>query len=331
MSQVKNTDYLYLSAYLRAKEAGLLTRERLERMAAAPDYAEAAKVLAECGYPELDKASDAEIEEAFAVRRAAVLDDIEKLCPEPALVDAFRLRFDYHNAKVLVKAEGAGTDGSGLLSRCGRVSGEVLAEAYDQDDWRAVPQALAAAIRGAKNTLARTANPQLADIELDKAYFGEFMALADSLSSDFCTRYGQLCIDTANLRSAVRCLRGGMDEGVLAAAVIDGGDIPAGPIARRVYSEGLEAVFTSRRLAEAAALGQKAVEGGPLTPFELACENAVTRFLGDAKYISIGPEAVVAYLAMLEGEIIAARTVLFGKRGGVSHETLRERLRDTYV
>lgn len=328
---MKDTDYLYLSAYLRAREAGLLRRERLERMAAAPDYAEAAKVLGECGYPELENASDSEIEAAFAARRAEVLDDMEKLCPEKALVEAFRLRYDYHNAKVLVKAEGMGVAGEELLSDCGRLPGEKLAEAYEQDDWRAVPSELAAAVREARTILAQTANPQRADMGLDKAYYKEMLALAETLSTDFLTRYARLSVDLANLRSSVRCLRGHMDEGVLAAAVIDGGNVPAGPLSRRVYGDGVAAVFTGKILAEAAELGEQALEGGRLTPFERACENTLTRFLGEAKYVSFGPEAVIAYLAMLEGEIVAARMVLLGKRGGVSHEELRERLREAYV
>ena len=331
MSKIESTDYLYLSAYLRAKEANLLRRERLERMVAAPDFDEAAKVLAECGYPELEGASDAELEAAFAARRIAVFDDMEKLCPEKALVDAARLRFDYHNAKVIVKGEASGAQSDRLLSDCGRVSAQKLREAADQDDWKSIPPDLAEAIREAKTILARTSNPQVTDMELDKAYYRELLFLTETLSNDFYTRYVRLCIDMSNLRSAVRCLRGHMDEGVLEAAVIEGGNIPAGPMVRRVYGDGITDTFTDRILAEAAQLGEAAAEGAPLAPFERASENALTRFLGEAKYVSFGPEAVVAYLAMLEGEIVAARMVLLGKRGGLSPEELRERLRDSYV
>lgn len=331
MSTIKDTDYVYLSTYIRAKEGGLLRRERLERMAAAPDFDEAAKVLAECGYPELEGASDAELEAAFAARREALLDDMEKLCPEPALVDAFRLRYDYHNAKVLVKSEGANVSGETLLSGCGRVSAEALSEAWEQDNWRSVPSTLAAAIREARSVLARTSNPQLADMGLDKAYYAELLALTQTLSTDFYTRYARLCIDTANLRSAVRCIRGHMDEGILRAALIDGGEVPVSRITRQVYGEGPAAVFTARSLAQAAALGQAAIEGAPLSAFERACDNALTRFLDEAKYVSFGPAPAVAYIAALEGEIVAARMVLLGKRGGLSHEALRERLRESYV
>ena len=331
MAKIASTDYLYLSAYLRAKEAGLLRRERLERMAAAPNADEAAKVLAECGYPELVGASDAELEAAFSARRTAVLDDMEKLCPEPALVDAARLRFDYHNAKVLVKGEAAGAAGKELMSDCGRISAAKLTEAFDQDDWRSVPPALAQAIRSARNTLARTSNPQVTDMELDRAYYKELLSLTETLYSDFYTRFVRLSIDISNLRSAVRCLRGHMDEGVLSAAVIEGGNIPAGPMVRRIYGDGITATFTGRSLEEPAALGEAAAEGAPLTPFERACDNALTRFLDEAKLVSIGSEAVVAYLAMLESEIVAIRMILQGKCGGVTNEALRERLRESYV
>lgn len=330
MSKIKDTDYLYLSAYLRAKEASLLGRERLERMAAAPDFDEAAKLLSECGYPELTGKTDAALEKAFSARRAEVLADMENLCPEKAIVEAFRLRYDYHNIKVLVKAEGASADGGAILSDAGRVSAQALSDAYREDDWRSVPARLAAAAAEAKNVLARTSNPQLADIVLDKAYYAELLSVTETLSDAFYTDYVRLCIDAANLRSAVRCMRAGMDEGVLRTAVIPGGNVSADQIAHRAYGEGVAAVFAGE-LADAASLGQDAVEGASLTAFERECDNVLTRHLAAAKRVPFGPAVAVAYIASLEGEIIAARMVLLGKRGGVSREMLRERLRESYV
>lgn len=300
-------------------------------MAEAADFDEAARLLNECGYPELAGATDGDLEKAFSVRREEFLADMERLCPEKALVEAFRLRYDYHNAKVLVKSEGAGVSGEELLSGAGRVHPQQLQEAYEQDDWRSVPPCLAAACREAKLTLARTANPQLADIGIDKAYFAELLALTETLSDGFYTGYVRLCIDVANLKSAVRCIRGGMDEGVLRTALIPGGNISTDRIGKQAYSDGVAAVFTDRALADAAAQGQQAIDGGALSPFERACDNALTRYLGDGKYVPFGPAPVVAYLAALEGEIVAARMVLLGKRDGVSPEMLRERLRDSYV
>lgn len=331
MSNVTNTNYLFLSAYIRAREGSLLTRERLERMVEAPDFDEAARVLTECGYPELAGASDRQLEEAFYARRAAFLKEMERFCPEKELVDAFRLKYDYHNAKVLVKAEGAGVDSNTVLSRSGRIAPAVLREAFVEDSWRHVPPPLAAAAREAKTALARTTNPQLADIILDKAYYGELLDLTGKLSDDFYERYVRLSIDVANLRTAVRCVRGRMDEGVLRAAVMEGGSVAVSKILRRVYAEGVGAIFTGRELARAAELGQQVLEGAPLADFERECDNVLTRYLKASKLTSFGSDVAVAYLASLEGEMVAVRMVLLGKRSGLSPEKLRERLRDCYV
>lgn len=331
MSNVTNTDYLFLTAYIRAREGKLLTRERLERMVEAPDFDEAARVLTECGYPELLGATDQQLEEAFYARRAAFLKEMERFCPEKELVDAFRLKYDYHNAKTLVKAEGAGVESDAVLSRSGRVAPDVLREAFVEDSWRRVPSPLAAAMREAKTALARTTNPQLADIILDKACFAELLSLTEKLSDGFYTEYARLSIDVANLRTAVRCIRGRMDEGVLRAALIPGGNISVGRILKRVYGESVTAVFSDRMLARAAELGQQAMEGAPLAAFERECDNILTRYLGAAKMTSSGSDVAVAYLASLEGEIVAVRMILLGKRGGLSPEKLRERLRECYV
>lgn len=331
MSNVTNTNYLFMTAYIRAREGKLLTRERLERMVEAPDFDEAARVLAECGYPDLTGAADQQLEEAFYVRRAEFLAEAERFCPEKELVAAFRLKYDYHNAKTLVKAEGAGVESNTVLSRSGRIHPDALREAFVEDSWRHIPTPLAAAIREAKTTLARTTNPQLSDIVLDKAYFAELLSLTEKLSEDFYTVYVRLSIDVANLRSAVRCIRGRMDEGVLRAALIEGGNVSVGKILKRVYGEGVTAVFSDRVLRRAAELGQQALEGAPLAAFERECDNVLTRYLKEAKMTSSGSDVAVAYLASLEGEIVAVRMVLLGKRSGLSPEKLRERLRDCYV
>ena len=52
MSHRKDTDYLSISARIRAMENRLLTRERMDRMIEARDDGEAMKVLTECGYPD---------------------------------------------------------------------------------------------------------------------------------------------------------------------------------------------------------------------------------------------------------------------------------------
>lgn len=316
---------------LRAREPKLLTNERAERMLDAPSFEEAAKLLTDCGYEDMSSMSAGEIETALAEHRAEVLAELEQLSPSKDIVDVFKMKYDYHNAKTLVKAEAMGTDPSRLLSASGRIAPEELTAAYNEGRWAELPDVMGDAMAEAKAVLARTSNPQLADIVLDQAYFTELKNAAQATESDFLIGYAELLTDCANLKSAVRTLRMGKNGDFLQSVLLSGGSVDEARIASAGDIDGVAALFSATVLDKAAALGVEAVSGGSVTAFELACDNAVTAYLTDAQLISYGCEPVIAYMAAVEGEITAARMILTGRLSGVSPEIIRERLRDLYA
>ena len=321
--------YLCLSAMLRAREPRMLTADRAARMLEASGFEESAKLLGDCGYEDLGGLSAAGVDAALSARRAAILAELENLVPDKALVELFRLKYDYHNAKAVLKGEAMGVDPLRLMSSCGRIAPEKLKSAYDEERSSELPPALGAAMVEAGGTLARTANPQLADFELDQAYFAEMKAIAAKLDNPFLTDYVKLLIDAANLKSAVRTARMHKSADFLSSVLVKGGtDIDRIAAAD---GEGLAAIFAHTPLEKAAAAGAEAIAGGSMTAFELACDNAVNDYIRSAKLISYGPEVVAAYIAAVENEITAVRMILTGSLAGVSAETIRERLRDLYA
>ncbi|MEG1632841.1 MAG: V-type ATPase subunit [Oscillospiraceae bacterium] len=328
--KVNQNDYLYLSAMLRAREANILSRDRMDRMLSAATYAEAAKILTDCGYEDMSRMDAKSIDAALSRHREAVFDELTRLVPQAELVDIFRLKYDYHNAKVIIKAEGAGVSGEHLFSSSGRIDHEVLRTAYREEDFRFLPEAMGRAMGEAKSVLARTGNPQLADFVLDSAYFAELAAIAEQAGGGFLTDYVRALIDSANLRTAVRTIRMGRDQDFLATALIRGGNADPQRLAQAAFSggEGLIAIFTATCFKDAAALGAEAMKGGSMTRFELSCDNAVTAFLRSARLISFGAEPVLEYVALVEAEITAVRMILTGRLAGIAPEVIRERLRD---
>ena len=324
--------YLYLSAMLRAREAKMLTREKAERMIDTASFDEAAKMLADCGYEDYSGMNAKQVDNALAERRAEIFAELARMSPNPETVEVFRMKYDYHNAKTLIKAEAAALEREDLLSSSGRVPVQTLIKSFTEEKFTGVPPVLADAIVQSKSVLARTANPQLADFALDKAYFTELLKAARELDSDFLTGYARILIDSANLRSAVRTMRMGKDLDFLKLALVPGGGIGAGRIAASSSSgETLAALFTNTLLAEAAALGAEAAKGGRMTDFELACDNAVTAYLTRARLVAFGEAPVIAYLAAVEGEITAVRMILTGFLAGIAPDTIRERLREFYA
>ena len=316
---------------LRAREPKLLNNERAERMLDAASFEDAAKLLTDCGYPDMSQMAAAEVEQALAEHRSEIFEELGRLSPDKELVDVFKLKYDYHNAKAIIKAEAMGSDAKRLLSDAGRVSGAELLELYQADRCSQLPPTFGKAMAEARSVLARTANPQLSDFVLDKAYFEELRAVADKFNNAFLRGYAAVLSDSANLKSAVRTLRMGKNQDFLAEVLVDGGEIEPRRIIAAADKEGLAALYAHTVLEKAAQLGAEALSGGSMTDFERACDNAVNTTLRAAKLVSYGPEAVVAYLAAVEGEIQAARMILTGRLAGVSPQVIRERLRDLYA
>ena len=316
---------------LRAREPQLLSGEKAQRMLDAPSFEEAAKLLTDCGYPDMAASKADEIEKLLAGRRDALFTEMNSLAPDEAIVRAFRVKYDYHNVKAIVKGEAMGSDAKHLLTASGRVPAEKLLAAYQESRYVELPNALGKAMEEARTVLARTANPQMADLILDQACFGEMKEAARAAECPFLEDYVRLLIDSTNLKSAVRTMRMHKDADFLQSVLLTGGTVSESRIAAAGDREALAGLFSNGKLAKAAALGAEAAAGGRMTAFELACDNAVTAFLKDAKLVGFGPETLVAYLAAVEGEITAVRMILTGRLAGVAPDTIRERLRDLYA
>ena len=326
--QTKREDYLFLSSMLRAREVKMLSRDKAERMLDAPSYGECAKLLTDCGYEDLSQCSAAEIDRALSRTRAEIFRELSLQAPAKDLVDLFRVKYDYHNAKAMLKAEAMDSEPLPVMSTSGRVSPEAMLAAYREERLHELPAALARAIAEGREVLARTANPQLADFAMDRAYFEELRALSAE-KGDFVRGYVSILADSTNLKSAVRTARLGKNADFLRLALVPGGRVDADRFT--AAGDALPALFGGSALAEAASLGAAAAEGGSMTAFERACDNAVMTYLRGAKLVSFGEEAVLAYLAAVENEITAVRMILTGRLAGIAPQTIRERLRDLYA
>ena len=242
--KVSDKDYLFISSMLKARENRMLRRDRLEQMLSSGSFEEAARLLAEIGWPDLSGKGSAAVSEALAKRQAEIYAEITRFVPEKELVGIFRLKYDYHNAKTIVKGEGAGVDAAYLLSDAGQVEPEKLEAAFREDSFQFIPGKLGPAMAEAKGILARTGNPQLADFALDKAYYEDLKALADAVSSPFVKGYVTTLIDSANLRAAVRCVRMGKDAEFLRGALVAGGNVPVQRLVQAVFSGEREKYFS---------------------------------------------------------------------------------------
>lgn len=329
--KLKDTDYLFISTYLRARERDLLTAAGMDRMIEAPTVEDAAKVLQEIGYGEFSASSDRELNAALVRERENMFADLYRFVPDKAVVDVFKVKYDYHNLKVMLKANAMGLDGRHLLMDAGRVPAERLAEIVTEGSFDRLGDVLGAAAAEASEILSTTGDPQLSDFALDRAYYREMLSAAEATGSKFLTDYVRVTIDAANLRSVVRTLRMHKGGDFLEKVLFAGGTVSVGSIVDAAFSGDVTEPFAPTVLSAAAELGSAAAKGGSLTPFEKACDDAVTAYAAKAKGVPFGVEAVIGYLVAKEIEFTAVRIIMSSRMAGIGGDTIRERLREAYV
>ena len=131
---------------------------------------------------------------------------------------------------------------------------------------------------------------------------------------------------------AVRVHRMGREGDFLRQVLLSGGNASEQAIAS-ARGDALGEVFRAGPLARAAELGAKLAQPGgeSLTAFERECDNALTAYLAAARRIPFGEETVIGYLYAKELEFTAIRAIFAGRAAGLDGETIRSRLRETYV
>lgn len=326
----KDTDYVAISARLHVLENRLLTRERMEQLIEAREDGECLKIMADCGYPEPAALTLADLETSLAQAQEELFADLDKALDDPDVLAVFQVKYDYHNAKALIKSQARDVEAERLLVSGGRYDPAMLAEGFRAGALEEVSDTFQGALWAAKDLLATSTDPQQADFLLDKACYEEMLAHAEATKADFLIGYVKRTIDSLNLRTVVRALRAQRGTELLKAALIPGGTVAVDALVEAKGTE-LPALFP-KELQDAANEGVELLEGqGSMTVFERLCDNAVARYIQAARRVPFGVETAVGYLFARQSELTALRIILSGRLAGLEKDTIRERLREAYV
>lgn len=333
--QIKDTDYLAISARIRAMENMLLTQPRMEKILEARKEEEITKILQDCNYfsGQFNPSEPAEMDAALTPVRGRMFADMISGAPDPRYVDLFRMKYDYHNVKALLKGAALGKNVDRILMDIGRVPLKELRAAVSSGELGGLPICLGDAIVEAKEVLNTTRDPQLSDVLLDRWYYQDMTTLAEEIGSSFLQGYVRTKIDGVNLRTLVRTIRMGKNVEFLKGALVDGGNVDMAAILK-VGSDrgtGLAELYSFTDLREAAVEGATILKGGSMTQFEKLCDDGIASYLAVAQTVPFGEAPLIAYMAAHETEFINLRILLMGRITGLSNELIRARLRTMYV
>lgn len=321
---VIGSKYAYSFGRVRALEAALVDKAQFKRMAEAPTAKDAAKILSETAYADIEGADIPAIENVLQEELRKVYDLAQHISPRKEITDLLQMKYDFHNAKVLLKAEAASKEPAYLIP-LGTVEIETLKKAF-KERVKDLPAPLAQAVEKARLSYEETGDTQALDFVMDSEYVYSLLEYSQDLP--FLKELFQMKIDLENIRNFIRCQKFGVDY---AKVFLRGGTIDLKTF-ETLQGESLEALIhaaQTRNYSRVVEEGLKEYEGThSLTLYEKLTEDFLIEYLKRAKMVTLGIEPLLGYILAKEREVKQIRLILLGKLKGVDIE---KRMSDSYV
>ena len=315
--------YGYAVGRVRVLEGRLLPRATFERLLDAPDLREQKRILAETYVGRyLESAETAEdVERALEESLGDLFEEfLERADLPPAVVQYFRLPYDYANLRATVKARLLGVAQDGALSSLGSVPVEEFAHPAD------LPDALSELATAWDDT---EEPPDLDEVEaeIDRAMFAALEVAAHESKIRFLRDVTAFRIDLANTGVLLRGRAKGVPVGELFGRLIPGGMPALEDLAASAPRLGMEELADA--IVKTGALGH--VSPGDLSDlerFDLLADSLLAERQFAARRVPGGPQPVLAYVAARMAEVLVLRTVLVGRLSGLDSESVRRRVRE---
>ena len=331
----KQTEYVYATARVRALENGLVGRDRIEALADAASVGEIFARLEEYGVTVVrDEQGTVLAEQTLLGMLERALGDVLDAAPVPAVFDFLRYPYDCNNIKAAIKCHLRGLDAHSMMFSLGTVPADTVANMPAKDDYTGLPEGMAKAASLALQAYRKTGNPRAIDLILDKACFADMLACAKNSGDPYPVQVVTVQIDLTNAMMCLRLLRmGGGEQGkmLLGDALLQGGEITESTLLAW-YDSGEQAVIDGLARMGFGKLATALRESdGSAAAAERAVDDCRMELVRTAKSTLYGASVLCAYFYAQEYAVKNLRIIIAAKNAGLDPQTIRERIRTSYV
>lgn len=322
-------DYAFLSGKIKVLEKKLPDKIDIERMIDAPTIDDCFKVFYDTDYADnlLEKKPE-KFEEVISEDLLDLKNLIIQLVPDEDLKKLLLLEFDFHNIKVIIKEEFFQKKIDCLIFKSGFFNFNTIKESLIKGkDLR--DKDFQKVIKKTKKFLEK--KPDIFEVQLflDKEYFSLFKEISKRLKNSFLLKLINSRIDFLNLMIFLRLKRLNKDKQLLAKALLGDGNIKEKDFLD-VYEEDEEKgiIFLSKffpfKLRDCFL---EYVKTKNLKKIKEDLEKLEINHLKTTKYISFGPEVIIAYFYLKLYANRNVRLIMHSRLNEIEKEFLRKELR----
>lgn len=330
-----STIYAHAVGRVRTIENKMLKRITLERMIDAGSPEGALEVLVDTGYfSGMDNISIWNFEKLLGNASKEMYSYLVKITPDPVAIKPFLRKWDFHNARVIVKGELTTVAYADYLVDIGTFPVGELVMAIREREYRNLPLSLSVAIKDSLEVFNKTGDPQLVDFLFESAAHKQITIDAEETRNAFVIGLFKLKTDLVNIKTFLRIKQTGGGPEYLERALMEGGSLKSDLFIKNLDGT-YENFLASVKFGPYGDLCEKTLDifasTGSLSEYERLSDNMIIDYVSKSRYIGVGMEPLVAYLVAREIEATNIRIILVGMINRVSHDDIRGRLRRTYV
>ena len=323
---MKDIEYAYAVANVRAKEPELLNKSFMDQLADANSFNDAKKILVDRGFSQFGKTSDVSV--ALGDYMSEVWDFLSDIAPDIKALQFMIIKNDFHNLKAFIKGHISGNDGRNYCIKPCVLDSEFLYDNIVKKDFENLPGWISGVAKDAYELLTSTMDGQIFDMFVDVASLKATIEFSKLAECDLATEFTELFVALTNIKIALRlagttkgnafldnafCPCDTLDIDDLKKAVVKGRDDVLTYIQTTKYTELCDSISKS------------------MADFERECDNMFMKLLDSARYVSVGPEPLICYYYAKEAEWKMLRITVSGKYIDMPAESIRERMRELYV
>ena len=325
---LKDTEYMYISAKIKAREGSTTYSERIRSYLDSRSLSELYSTAigeAPSGTGDereaLEAYFDKRVEDAFAL--------VKESAPDAGYFDFLLYEYDACNLKTLIKCMIRGISCDGMLYQYSAVSIDALKHALEKRSFDEVlPKNMALATQEAIEAYSKTKDASIIDIIIDKACFADMLENARLCGSQLAIELVKTRIDSINIVTLQRILHSDVADKISTydMAFIDGADIEKGRLLdvfeREEYTL-LDALDGTPYKEMVRSLGKEY----SFSALERTLDRKYLSLVEEQKYVPFGFEVACSYLVNTLSEAKNARIIIAGIAAGLDTEKIKERVR----
>lgn len=320
-----NSDQLYANGRIAVMSTRLLSQDKFVRLADCNSLVEALKVLYESGYGSgVTVANSNDYEQLLRVELDGAMQLLKELCYDKYTLKFLLSKYDYLNAKTLMKGKYLREYFTAYCFECATYSPKEMNEAFVNDNYTAFTKAMASACDEIDSQYANgNRSPQVIDKLLDQANYKDMRIYAKRASSRLIHKLYDWQLNTTNLMLLYRMKKAGYSKEEYSEWLIDGGSVKKRNLLELWDSEVTSSTLPERYRSFYSLCNAQNISLQRAEQAQIAERNRLIAEYAD--FLTVQPAIDYFYKKVDETEKV--RKILVDVKNGVDKDKIKEKIK----